>query len=726
MNSSIQIRLGLTGLSQVTTGLNQLSAGIARFAAPLVGLASAGVALNKFADGLKDAVAEGGRMHDMAARTGAAIRNLAVQQLALKDAGGTTEGLATAYSRLQQSIDAAGTAGSAQAFAFEKIGLSVESLAAMKPDEQFERVAKAIGSLPGPTERTAAAMGIFGKAGADLLPLFRDGGALDDARRTLGQLPQVLARNADNLDAIGDNLGHLAVKSRQFFVGMLDPLSETLRGWTDKINAIDLTGFGQRIGAAVKLAIDSWNDGKFSEFIGLSIQAGFELGRIGIEKALRAMDWQHFWGPLANGLATAMAEAFKISLMFGAPGLSGAIGSATDGILSKFRGALGLNKGLDTSALDELMRRLQAIVEASNSRTGESASEGEAGSVRKKLDLLGLEKDLKEQLAYLDDYRRQSDGDFAMTDAKKFERRKTSLLAEIKLLDDKLKLLTQEAALENDPERRSKLLGSADNIRDKIRGTQGRLDSMGADPQSIRENFTATITDVSNRLGTFAQQTSRAFGSVIGSAVDGIAGSIKGLLNLTMSWGDALRNIGTSILTGVINAIAQMFAEWIVQMTIVRGLKRLFHVEDTAQAIGTTAAWAPAAATTNAATGGATASIGVPLTLALILAAVGTIAALAFEHGGYTPGGPTLAMVGERGPEFVIPADATRRLGPQNLAMIHQGVVPSGGGSGGGSSVQINMGVFDDKQRMEDFMRSSQGRKIFVDLAKQHAREITR
>lgn len=664
MNSSIQIKLGLSGLAQVNAGLSQVTSGIKSLLAPLAAGAAGFVSAKKIAEGLKDIVEFAGKFNDLSARTGTSIQRLIVQEQAMRDAGLGADALAHSYGKLQQALEDAFQGGGAQD-AFRQLGLSAKDLMQLDPGSQFERVAKAIGELPTPTERTAAAMRIFGKGATELIPLFRDGGAFDSAAETLGEMPSLVARNAKVLDDLGDAFGRIPNKIRGLFIGVVDQLDGPIKELTEKINKIDLTKLGKKIGAFVQVAIDAWGDGRFDSFLSIVIGAGFEQG-IAFAKSLMELNAAGIWKPIVTGLATGLMEVLKWFAQKATEAWAG-LGIAMFEVISKV-----MPNGED-------MLRMQK----ENGIKWAEETKQAWGTV------------FDDAIAKWKEFMGGTPG------------------ASNTPFTDTLKGLLDDAQ-----NRRIGRGGGAD-----VGVTTG---SRTPDIDSISDQMLAMLRKLDEAFGTLAQKIARAFSTVINSAVDGVAGSIKGLLTLTMSWADALRNIGTSILTGVINSIAQMFAEWIVQMTLVRGLKRIFSAEDKVDAATTAAAWTPAAVVTNAATGGTTASIGVPLTLALILAAVAALSSLAFEHGGYTPGGPTLAMVGEKGPEFVIPAEATRRLGPQNLAMLHQGVIPSGGTGGGGNSVQINMGVFDDKQRMADFMRSSQGRKIFVDLAKQHAHEISR
>lgn len=72
--------------------------------------------------------------------------------------------------------------------AFAGIGLSVDQLQNKSPAERFQMIADAIAGLPSPAERSRAAIQLFGKAGAELLPLFEGGAgsiaaAVDEANK---------------------------------------------------------------------------------------------------------------------------------------------------------------------------------------------------------------------------------------------------------------------------------------------------------------------------------------------------------------------------------------------------------------------------------------------------------------------------------------------------------------------------------------------------------------
>ena len=129
-------------------------------------------ALNAFFGAM---VAKGDQLDKMSQRIGISVEGLGklsqMAQLCGSDMG-TFEG---AITKLQKSLEGAAQGGAAQQQAFQRLGLSITDLKAMKPEEQFLAVSKAMGGLTDQSERTAMAMQLFGKSGTQLMPFFNQG-----------------------------------------------------------------------------------------------------------------------------------------------------------------------------------------------------------------------------------------------------------------------------------------------------------------------------------------------------------------------------------------------------------------------------------------------------------------------------------------------------------------------------------------------------------------------
>jgi hypothetical protein len=116
---------------------------------------------------------------------------------------------------------------------------------------------------------------------------------------------------------------------------------------------------------------------------------------------------------------------------------------------------------------------------------------------------------------------------------------------------------------------------------------------------------------------------------------------------------DVLRNLGKMM----ISVITDYVAKWAVSRVAMLALGKTFAAAEIAAALVTggavAAAWAPAAAMVEIATlGGATAAAAAGLASTVALAQALAVPALA-EGGIVTR--PTVALIGERGPEAVVP-----------------------------------------------------------------------
>lgn len=58
---------------------------------------------------------------------------------------------------------------------FDVMGLKVDDLMKMNPEQQFFAIGEAIATIPDPTIRAALAQDVFGKSGTSLLPMFKEG-----------------------------------------------------------------------------------------------------------------------------------------------------------------------------------------------------------------------------------------------------------------------------------------------------------------------------------------------------------------------------------------------------------------------------------------------------------------------------------------------------------------------------------------------------------------------
>lgn len=103
-------------------------------------------------------------------------------QLAADLSGASSEQLANAFTRAQLTIAKAAQGSPEAVRGLRQLGLAVNDLQGLSATQQFQAIATAIAGIENPAQRAAAAVSIFGRSGAQLLPTFQELAAnLEDA-----------------------------------------------------------------------------------------------------------------------------------------------------------------------------------------------------------------------------------------------------------------------------------------------------------------------------------------------------------------------------------------------------------------------------------------------------------------------------------------------------------------------------------------------------------------
>lgn len=197
--ASVRKQLTTFGQSVQSLGLSSLGLGTAigaPMAASVASFASSGAAID-----------------DMANRTG--IGSDALQELSYAAGQSATDmdSLEKGLLKMQRVMVEAGEGSQTARDALQKLGLSTADLAGLTGDMQFERIAGQIASISDPAQRTAAAIGIFGKSGAELLPLLNEGSAgIARMREEAQRLGLVMDKDAiANAAILDDGIARLSM-----------------------------------------------------------------------------------------------------------------------------------------------------------------------------------------------------------------------------------------------------------------------------------------------------------------------------------------------------------------------------------------------------------------------------------------------------------------------------------------------------------------------------------
>lgn len=169
-------------------------------------------------------------LDDLSKRTGVATQSLQAYQFAAEQSGVSVETFGRSVQKLGINLGEAQTGNKAAAKSFADLGLSVDELVGLSPEAAFEAVAAAIARLPNPAQQAAAAVSVFGKAGAELVPVFAEGaGFLEEMRTEATRLGLVLGdTQVASLAALDDSIGKVSATFQAFAARVTAELAPAL------------------------------------------------------------------------------------------------------------------------------------------------------------------------------------------------------------------------------------------------------------------------------------------------------------------------------------------------------------------------------------------------------------------------------------------------------------------------------------------------------------------
>jgi hypothetical protein len=297
----------------------------------------------------------------MAQQAGFTYAEFAGLGLAAELAGVGADQLSGAITRANVTIAKAAEGSKTASAALSRIGLSIDQLDGLSASEQFDKIAAAIGQLPAGAEQAAAAVAIFGRSGAQLLPLFQ-GGAEGIARARAEAEAFGLAltnTQATNVEAMNDAFtrAQSAIQGViQQVVAYLAPAIESVTtAFSDLIGGIGGANIGQFIGEGILQGARF-----FAEIADV-----FIVQAAGVFQYLSnvAGQWAAVWevGNRAASLFFSVAR-FLQGAFFTLVGVFTGIGEAIVGAVRSAAGAL----GFDTAELDKYLAGLRGFNEQIN------------------------------------------------------------------------------------------------------------------------------------------------------------------------------------------------------------------------------------------------------------------------------------------------------------------------------------------------------------------------
>jgi hypothetical protein len=190
-------------------------------------------------------------------RLGVTYGELAGLKLAGELAGVSMETIGAAMTKADVAMTKARSGSKAAAAAFQTLGLNLDSLQGMSGADRFEAIAAAISQLPSAAERSAAAVALFGRSGAQLLPLF-EGGAngIAQARAEAEKFGLALTgMQSKQVEAMNDAFTRVRAAISGVVGQVVAYLAPAIQGvvkqFTDFIGTANGANIGQAIGEAL-------------------------------------------------------------------------------------------------------------------------------------------------------------------------------------------------------------------------------------------------------------------------------------------------------------------------------------------------------------------------------------------------------------------------------------------------------------------------------------------
>lgn len=209
--------------ASVNRQLGDLKSNAARLRGVLGGLFGA-ISVGGLVAGMKNVVGEMDRVSKAAQKIGTSTESLSALEFAAKLADVSAQSLQSSLGKLARSLDEARSGSGAAAEAFARLEIDPRTFS--DPADAMKAIAERFAAMPDGVSKTALAMDLFGKSGADLIPLLNAGASgiaeLEAEARRLGiTFSSETARAAEEFN---DNMTRLQTGLRGFMMQTLSPL----------------------------------------------------------------------------------------------------------------------------------------------------------------------------------------------------------------------------------------------------------------------------------------------------------------------------------------------------------------------------------------------------------------------------------------------------------------------------------------------------------------------
>jgi hypothetical protein len=204
---------------------------------PAIGFAAAATGLTAMARSALNAADAVGKT---AQKVGATAESISILQFASATADVTNEQLESGLIKLAKSMGDATDGAAAQVNAFRALGLEASELQKLDTGKAFALIAEKLGTVTDSSKKTKIALDIFGKSGAQLIPLLNDlaVNGYDKTRESAEKFGLVISSDtAAAAQAANDSLTTIGLQAKglatAFITGFAPSIADAMQTFTD-------------------------------------------------------------------------------------------------------------------------------------------------------------------------------------------------------------------------------------------------------------------------------------------------------------------------------------------------------------------------------------------------------------------------------------------------------------------------------------------------------------
>jgi rRNA processing protein Gar1 len=255
------------GLSQGISGVvGSFTALVNPLTVALAGVAAFAAGATSIVSGLTELDDRVEKLGNTADKLGTSFEFVQVLDEAARRSGTSIDTVSAAFGRLQVSVTGVDEESKKAQAGLASIGVTADELRQLNPQEQYQLIAERLAEIEDPALRTATAVQLFGKSGAELLPFFNNiAPAASDLER-FGATISAIDRG--RVDALGGSFDALFLSLRGLGQNLLLPFAGLVEGATNALaNFIGVITkqFAEPFGKLITPLLDSVGSA-FSQF----------------------------------------------------------------------------------------------------------------------------------------------------------------------------------------------------------------------------------------------------------------------------------------------------------------------------------------------------------------------------------------------------------------------------------------------------------------------------